>query len=53
MLINYEFHELNRFFNINLAAKAADYYERRKLILLREIRNEVAKYFNWNSKNTL
>ena len=40
---NYEFYEFISAMNFNLAAKAADYYERgRKPYHLREIRNEVA-----------
>lgn len=43
MIKNYGFYRLNGDLNHDLAAKAADYYGRRWLILLREIRNEVAK----------
>ena len=44
MLINYELYELNGSKKHNFAAKAANFYESGWFLLLRKIRNEVAKY---------
>ena len=41
---NYEFHESKGSLNFNLAAKAANFYQRSWSCFFREIRNEVAKF---------